>query len=132
LRQRGSAGVRGDIPADAALFETGGVGRVKEALFPHGPLEFSGYHARLDDRHGVGEVDRLYPPHPGQGESDPTSDWNASTYITNTGASRSYRNVSLVRKLQKFADVRRGTCVDDNVRRMTGKPPVGAMLGETS
>ena len=69
-----TAGVGGDVAADAGDLVRRRVGWVEEAVFGHGPFEVAVEHARLHAGHAVGGVDRQHRVHAVQREDDAAVD----------------------------------------------------------
>ena len=120
-----TAGIRGDVPADAAVLQARGVGGIEQPLAPRGILQLPCDNTRLDHRHEVGSVYFEDALHAVEAKDDPASDRGAAAHIAIASAARRDRDACAVGFAQGESRFFRGAGENHQFRRAAGEPFVG-------
>jgi hypothetical protein len=123
-------GVGGDVAAQTAILQAGGVGRIEQPARPRLRLEFAGQHARLDHRHEIALVDFQNAVHARHRQRDAPAHGHASADVPVTRAARRHGDLPLAREMHQPADILRRPREDDRLRRLAGEPLVAAVRGQ--
>ena len=126
----GAAGVGGDVAAEAAFFEGGGIGWVEPAFFAGGGLEGGGDDAGLDDGDSVCgvEFEDLVEAH--QVEGDAAVEGDGAADVADAGALGGDGDLMGVGVAEDFGDFSGVVGADDDGGWGGGEPFVGAVGGD--
>ena len=121
-----------DVPADAAVFEAGRIGRIKKSLAPRRLLQMPGDHPRLDHRDEILRAHFLDAVHARGREHDPAAHRHASADITVSRPAGGHGNFLPGRDLHHAGGGRRRSRENHGFRRIPGEPLVPRRRGEGS